>query len=39
LIEKNVIALLEIFKESKISKDWKLQIIGDGTKEKIWNNL
>jgi glycosyltransferase involved in cell wall biosynthesis len=34
--EKNAIALLEIFKESKIHTDWKLQIIGDG-KEK--NNL
>ena len=28
--EKNAIALLEIFKESKIHTDWKLQIIGDG---------
>uniref|UniRef100_UPI0035B00D68 glycosyltransferase n=1 Tax=Cloacibacterium sp. TaxID=1913682 RepID=UPI0035B00D68 len=28
--EKNVIALLEIFKKANISKDWKLQIIGDG---------
>lgn len=28
--EKNVIALLEIFKESKIPTNWKLQIIGDG---------
>ena len=28
--EKNVIALLEIFKKANVSKDWKLQIIGDG---------
>lgn len=34
--EKNVIALLEIFKKANVSNDWKLQIIGDG-KEK--NNL
>ena len=34
--EKNVISLLEIFKEANIPSDWKLQIIGDG-KEK--NNL
>lgn len=34
--EKNVVALLEIFKKANVSKDWKLQIIGDG-KEK--NNL
>lgn len=34
--EKNVIALLEIFKESKIPTDWKLQIIGDGNEK---NNL
>ena len=32
--EKNVIALLEIFKESKIPTDWKLQIIGDGSERK-----
>ena len=32
--EKNVIALLEIFKESKIHTDWKLQIIGDGSERK-----
>lgn len=32
--EKNVIALLEIFKESKIPVDWKLQIIGDGNERK-----
>lgn len=32
--EKNVIALLEIFKEAKISDDWKLQIIGDGNERK-----
>ena len=32
--EKNVIALLEIFKESKIPADWKLQIIGDGSERK-----
>lgn len=32
--EKNVIALLEIFKESKIPADWKLQIIGDGNERK-----
>ena len=32
--EKNVIALLEIFKEARISKDWKLQIIGDGSERK-----
>ena len=34
--EKNVISLLEIFKEANLPSDWKLQIIGDG-KEK--NNL
>ena len=28
--EKNVISLLEIFKEANIPSDWKLQIIGDG---------
>jgi len=28
--EKNVVALLEIFKKANVSKDWKLQIIGDG---------
>ena len=28
--EKNVIALLEIFKKANVSNDWKLQIIGDG---------
>lgn len=28
--EKNVISLLEIFKEANVSNDWKLQIIGDG---------
>ena len=32
--EKNAIALLEIFKESKIHTDWKLQIIGDGSERK-----
>lgn len=32
--EKNVIALLEIFKESKIPTNWKLQIIGDGSERK-----
>lgn len=32
--EKNVIALLEIFKESKIPTHWKLQIIGDGSERK-----
>ena len=32
--EKNVIALLEIFKESKIPTDWKIQIIGDGSERK-----
>ena len=32
--EKNVIALLEIFKEAKIPTDWKLQIIGDGNERK-----
>ena len=32
--EKNAIALLEIFKESKINTDWKLQIIGDGSERK-----
>ena len=32
--EKNAIALLEIFKESKIPTDWKLQIIGDGSERK-----
>ena len=34
--EKNVIALLEIFKKANVSKDWKLQIIGDGNEK---NNL
>lgn len=28
--EKNVISLLEIFKEANLPSDWKLQIIGDG---------
>ena len=28
--EKNVVALLEIFKKANVSNDWKLQIIGDG---------
>ena len=32
--EKNAIALLEIFKESKIPTDWKIQIIGDGSERK-----
>ncbi|MFT3918498.1 glycosyltransferase [Cloacibacterium sp.] len=32
--EKNVIALLEIFKKANVSKDWKLQIIGDGNEKK-----
>ena len=32
--EKNVIALLEIFKKANVSKDWKLQIIGDGSERK-----
>ena len=32
--EKNAIALLEIFKESKIHTDWKLQIIGNGSERK-----
>ena len=32
--EKNVIALLEIFKEANIPSDWKLQIIGDGNEIK-----
>ena len=32
--EKNVIALLEIFKKSKIPTHWKLQIIGDGSERK-----
>lgn len=32
--EKNVIALLEIFKKANVSKDWKLQIIGDGNERK-----
>ena len=32
--EKNVIALLEIFKKDNVSKDWKLQIIGDGSERK-----
>ena len=34
--EKNVIALLEIFKKANVSKDWKLQIVGDGNEK---NNL
>jgi glycosyltransferase involved in cell wall biosynthesis len=34
--EKNVISLLEIFKEANIPSDWKLQIIGDGNEK---NNL
>ncbi|MFN4074969.1 MAG: glycosyltransferase [Cloacibacterium sp.] len=34
--EKNVITLLEIFKEANIPSDWKLQIIGDGNEK---NNL
>lgn len=37
--EKNVIALLEIFKESKIPTDWKLQIIGDGSERKNLEQL
>ena len=32
--EKNVIALLEIFKKANVSNDWKLQIIGDGSERK-----
>ncbi len=32
--EKNVISLLEIFKEANIPSDWKLQIIGDGNEIK-----
>lgn len=32
--EKNVIALLEIFKEAKIPKTWNLQVIGDGSERK-----
>ena len=32
--EKNAIALLEIFKKANVSKDWKLQIIGDGSERK-----
>ena len=34
--EKNVVALLEIFKKANVSNDWKLQIIGDGNEK---NNL
>lgn len=37
--EKNVIALLEIFKESKIPTNWKLQIIGDGSERKNLEQL
>ena len=37
--EKNVISLLEIFKEANIPSDWKLQIIGDGNEKIIWKNL
>ena len=32
--EKNVVALLEIFKKANVSNDWKLQIIGDGSERK-----
>lgn len=32
--EKNVIALLEIFRDANIPSDWKLQIIGDGNERK-----
>lgn len=37
--EKNVISLLEIFKEANIPSDWKLQIIGDGNERVNLENF
>lgn len=37
--EKNVIDLLEIFKNAKIPNAWKLQIIGDGSERKNLENF
>lgn len=37
--EKNVAALLEVFKEAEIPDDWKLQIIGDGNERKNLENF
>lgn len=37
--DKNVIELLEIFKASELSDDWKLQIIGDGPERRNLENF
>jgi len=37
--EKNVTALLEIFKAAEIPEDWKLQIIGDGNERADLENF
>ena len=36
--EKNVLEFLEIIKESALSQDWQVQIVGDGDQRKILQN-
>ena len=36
--EKNVLEFLEIIKEAKLTKDWQIKIIGDGTQMSVLKN-